>query len=156
MRVRFLGLFIILLISGVHPAFADVVFQSETYPDDEGDSVDFFSCFEGDILVPLPMEMDLATVKLSSTEILDEENPLLIIDATTMAPQLPHMTYTMKFVFDVDNDPSTGANTPDCFYNGLGADYDLGVEVVTGSIISTWIDRYEDGTWVRVAEPDTY
>ena len=156
MRVRFLGLFIILLISGVLPAFADVEFQSEPYTDEDGDSVDFYACFEGELLVPLPMEMDLATVKIGLTEVLDEGNPFLTIDATTMAPQLPHMTYTMEFVFDVDNDPSTGANTSDCFYNGLGADYDVGIEVVTGTIISTWIDRYEDGTWVRVAEPDAH
>ena len=155
MKVKLLGLFIILLIS-VHPVFAEVVFQSEPYVDEVSDSVDFFACFEGGMFVSLPMEIDLTTVKFGSAELLDEGNPLLTIDATTITPLLPHMTYTLEFIFDTDNDQSTGANTPNCFYNGLGADYDVGVEVVTSSITSTWVDIYENGAWVRVAEPEAY
>ena len=151
-RILFL-LTALLILSGVHPVIGEAVFESKPYTDDEGDGVDFFACFEGGSLVPIPMEMDVTSVEFISFEILEDSSLHLLIDAKTIAPPLPHMTYTWEFVFDVDNDPSTGVNTPDCFYNGLGAEYDVGVEVVMGSIVSTWIDRYEDETWVRIGEP---
>ncbi|MCW4049861.1 MAG: PKD domain-containing protein [Candidatus Bathyarchaeota archaeon] len=157
MKKRFLPLILVslLLITGLPVALSEPVFESDSYADDVSDGVDFNTCFTGNMLVPTPMSMDVVTVTFTMAETLDAQ-PILVISSTLASPPLPHESYTFEYGFDIDNDPNTGANESECFYNGLGVDYDIGLEVFMGSIEYTWIDKYEEGEWVNLDSPDAY
>ncbi|MCK4703637.1 PKD domain-containing protein, partial [Candidatus Bathyarchaeota archaeon] len=127
---------------------------SMPYTDELGDGVDFNMCFYTDTIAPMPIPMDVESVTLVPAEELDSSGDVTLnVEVKLNAPPLPHQSYTIEIGIDVDMDPTTGASSPGCFYNGLGVDYDVGVEVSEGSVASVWLDRYEAGEWVTVAEP---
>ncbi|MFH2111639.1 MAG: PKD domain-containing protein [Candidatus Bathyarchaeota archaeon] len=144
-------LFIILL--NPLPVYAGHFFESNQVEDDSGDTYNFERCFNEGILEPQPMELDIQRVEAVAVETLDGSGAdEIYVEITLNMPPLPHMSYTIEFGLDVDRDPTTGASQPAAFYSGLGVDYDVGVEVLTGVIASTWVDRYEAGSWVRLGE----
>jgi hypothetical protein len=100
--------------------------------------------------------MDTVAVTFTVDKPLDGGTPILIVSSETTASPLPHMSYTWEYVIDVDNDPTTGVSDPSSFYNGLGAEYDIGVEIFLGEIASTWIDAYQEGAWTKIGEPTAY
>jgi len=141
------------LTSGLSLAWGAHSFESMPYTDELGDGVDFNMCFIMDTIAPMPIPMDVESVTLTPAEELDAGDVTLNVEVKLNAPPLPHQSYTIEIGIDVDMDPTTGASSPGCFYNGLGVDYDVGVEVSEGSVASVWMDRYEAGEWVTVAEP---
>ena len=155
MKLRLLPFLVVLtfLTAGLSSAWGAHSFESAPYTDELGDGVDFNMCFIMDTIVPMPMSMDVESVTLVSSEELDAGEVTLNVEVKLNPPPLPHQSYTIEIGVDVDMDPTTGASSPGCFYNGLGVDYDVGVEVSEGSVASVWMDRYEAGDWVTVAEP---
>ena len=155
MRRRLLPFLVVLTIltSGLPLAWGAHSFESAPYTDELGDGVDFNMCFYMDTIVPMPMPMDVESVTVTPAEELDTGDVTLNVEVKLNAPPLPYQSYTIEIGIDVDMDPTTGASSPGCFYNGLGVDYDVGVEVSEGSVASVWMDRYEAGEWVTVADP---
>lgn len=155
MKRRLLPFLVVLtvLTSGLSLTWGAHSFESMPYTDELGDGVDFNMCFIMDTIAPMPIPMDVASVTLTPAEELDAGDVTLNVEVKLNAPPLPHQSYTIEIGIDVDMDPTTGASSPGCFYNGLGVDYDVGVEVSEGSVASVWLDRYEAGEWVTVAEP---
>jgi len=155
MERRLLPFLVVLavLISGFPSAWGAHSFESAPYTDELGDGVDFNLCFTMDTIAPMPMPMDVESVTLVPAEELDAGDVTLNVEVKLNAPPLPHQSYTIEIGIDADMDPTTGASSPGCFYNGLGVDYDVGVEVSEGSVASVWLDHYEAGEWVTVAEP---
>jgi PKD repeat protein len=155
MKRRLLPFLVVLtvLTSGLPLTWGAHSFESMPYSDELGDGVDFNLCFIMDTIAPMPIPMDVESVTLVPAEELDSGDVTLNVEVQLNAPPLPHQSYTIEIGIDVDMDPTTGASSPGCFYNGLGVDYDVGVEVSEGSVASVWMDRYEAGAWVTVAEP---
>ncbi|MCK4437750.1 PKD domain-containing protein, partial [Candidatus Bathyarchaeota archaeon] len=155
MKRRLLPFLVVLtvLTSGLSLAWGAHSFESMPYTDELGDGVDFNMCFYTDTIAPMPIPMDVESVTLTPAEELDAGDVTLNVEVKLNGPPLPHQSYTIEIGIDVDMDPTTGASSPGCFYNGLGVDYDVGVEVSEGSVASVWLDRYEAGEWVTVAEP---
>jgi len=123
------------------------------YSDELGDGVDFNLCFTMDTIAPMPITMDVEAVAVTSSET-ESGEVTLSFHVTLTEPPLPHQSYTIEICVDVDRDPSTGASTPICFFNGQGADYDIGVEVQEGVVKSVWVEHYRpDGLWSPVGEP---
>lgn len=153
MKRRLLPFLLVLtvLASGPPSAWAAHGFESTPYSDELGDGVDFYMCFNMDAIAPLPISMDVVAVAVTSSEA-ESGDASLSFQVTLAEPPLPHQSYTVEVCVDVDRDPSTGAAAPACFYNGLGADVDIGVEVQEGDIESVWVDRYEGGVWVAAGE----
>jgi hypothetical protein len=150
-------IFIFFIAQGIVFANAAHMFESEQYIDEQGDGVNFNECFYGDIVVPMPIPMDIESITLTSGIMLDgSEDAYLRVEISLVVPTLPHQSYSVEIGIDIDRDPTTGANEPFCFYNGLGVDYDFGLEVVEGKVVSTWIDKYEAGNWVRIGENKAY
>ncbi|HUV34324.1 MAG TPA: PKD domain-containing protein [Candidatus Desulfaltia sp.] len=143
-------LFIILL--NPLPVYAGHFFESNHVEDDSGDTLNFERCFYEGKLEFSPMEMDIKKVDVFAVEDLGTGDVRLFLDVTLNKPPLPYMSYTIEFGLDVDRDPTTGASQPAVYYGGMGVDYDVGVEVYVGTVTSTWVDRYEDGSWVRLGE----
>jgi|GEM_PF-5659201 len=72
----------------------------------------------------------------------------------TMASDLPaDASFTLEIALDADLDLTTGKSSPSCFYNGIGADWDVGVEVMGGEVTSRWIEGYGSEGWSKVGEP---
>jgi hypothetical protein len=155
MKRRLLPFLVILtvLTAGLPWAWGAHSFDSTPYTDELGDGVDFDMCFIMDAIAPMPIPMDVESVTLVPAEELDAGDVTLNVEIQLNAPPLPHQSYTIEIGIDVDMDPTTGASSPGCFYNGLGVDYDVGVAVSEGSVASVWLDHYEAGAWVTVAEP---
>ena len=145
--------FLTVLTAGLPSAWGAHSFESAPYTDELGDGVDFNMCFIMDTIVPMPIPMDVESVTLVPSEELESGDVTINVEVQLNAPPLPHQVYTIEIGIDVDSDPTTGASSPGSFYNGLGVDYDVGVEVTEGSVASVWMDRYEAGAWVTVAEP---
>jgi len=155
MKRRLLPLLVVLtVLTAVLPsAWGAHSFESAPYTDELGDGVDFNMCFTMDTIVPMPIPMDVESVTLVPSEELEPGDVTINVEVQLNAPPLPHQVYTIEIGIDVDSDAATGASSPGSFYNGLGVDYDVGVEVAEGSVASVWMDRYEAGEWVTVAEP---
>ena len=155
MKRRLLPFLVVLtvLTAGFPSAWGAHSFESAPYTDELGDGVDFNMCFIMDTIVPMPIPMDVESVTLVPSEELESGDVTINVEVQLNAPPLPHQVYTIEIGIDVDSDPTTGASSPGSFYNGLGVDYDVGVEVTEGSVASVWMDRYEAGAWVTVAEP---
>ncbi len=145
----------ILLLNPVH-LYAGHVLEPQTVVDDAGDSFNFERCISDGVLVPFPMELNVLKVELVSEEFADLSGVDVAVEVTLNMPPLPHMSYTVEVGLDTDSDPTTGASIPTVFYNGLGVDYNLGLEVNMGEVVSTWVDRYEGGSWVRLGEANHY
>ena len=160
MKQRFLSLvfiFILFVDAGVLFAYPEYVFESSQYIDEKGDGVNFNECFYADVIVPMLIPMDIESVTLSSGTIPDgSEEVYISAEIELVVPPLPHQSFSVEIGVDVDRDVTTGANGLDCFYNGQGIDYDFGLEVIEGNVVSTWIDKYESGTWVRIGENTAY
>lgn len=158
MRVKqatVLVIIFILLLDPVH-LYAGHVFESQTVEDDAGDTYNFERCFYEGVLEPQPMELDVQKVELVASEHPASGLVELSLEVTLNTPPLPHISYTVEFGLDTDSDLSTGASEPAAFYNGLGVDIDVGLEVEVGGVASTWVDRYEAGSWVRLGETSGY
>ena len=155
MKRRLLPFLVVLtvLTAGLPCAWGAYSFESAPYTDELGDGVDFNMCFTMDTIVPMPIPMDVESVTLFPSEEVEPGDVTINVEVQLNAPPLPHQVYTIEIGIDVDSDPATGASSPGSFYNGLGVDYDVGVEVAEGSVASVWMDRYEAGGWVTVAEP---
>ena len=138
MKPRLLPFLVVftVLTSGLPVAWGAYSFESEPYTDELGDGVDFNMCFVMDTIVPMPISMDVESVALVPAEELDAGDVTLNVEVHLNAPPLPHQSYTIEIGIDVDMDPTTGASSPGCFYNGLGVDYDVGVEVSEGAVAS--------------------
>ena len=158
MRLRRAAIQIIILILLLDPVhlYAGHVFDSQAVEDETGDTFNYEMCFNEGVLEPQPMELDVTNAELVATEYSDSGLVELTLEVTLAAPPLPHMSYTVEFGLDTDSDPSTGASEPAAFYNGLGVDVDVGMEVEAGGAKSTWVDRYEGGSWVRLGETFGY
>ncbi len=152
MKHRLLPFLVVLTIlaAGLSSAWGDHSFESMPYSDELEDGVDFNMCFTMDTIVPMPVSMDVATVAVTSSE--EAGEAVLSFHVTLAEPPLPHQSYTIEICVDVDRDPSTGEATPACFFNGQGADYDIGVEVQEGVVESVLVERYQDGAWVPAGE----
>ena len=137
----------ILLARGAHS------FESVPYIDEMGDGVDFNNCFYMDTIIPMPISIDVESVTLTTSEELSTGDVTLNVEVKLNSAPLPHQSYTIEVGIDVDMDSSTGVSSPGSFYNGLGIDYDVGVEVSEGSVVSVWLERYEAGAWVSVTDP---
>ena len=153
MKPRLLPFLVVFTViaSGLTVALAAHSFESTPYTDELGDGLDFDMCFNMDTIVPMPISMDVETVAVTSSEA-PSGDVTLSFHVTLAEPPLPHQSYTIEVCVDVDRDPSTGASTPACFYNGQGADYDIGVEVQEGAVESVWVERYQGGVWVAAGE----
>jgi len=154
MKRRFLPFLVVLtvLTSGLPLTWGAHSFESMPYSDELGDGVDFNLCFTMDTIAPMPITMDVEAVAVTSSETKSGE-VTLSFHVTLAEPPLPHQSYTIEICVDVDRDPSTGASTPTCFFNGQGADYDIGVEVQEGAVKSVWVEHYSDGLCGPVREP---
>lgn len=155
-RLGVAALLLFILILNQAPVYAGHFFESQAVEDDSGDTFNFDRCFNDGVLEPQPMELDVQKVELVLSEHSGSGLVEMSLEVTLNAPPLPHMSYTVEFGLDTDSDPSTGASEPAAFYNGLGVDFDIGLEVQAGSIASTWVDMYEDGSWVRLGEAGGY
>jgi hypothetical protein len=72
----------------------------------------------------------------------------------TMAEDLPSgVLVTVEIVFDTDVDVTTGQSQPDCYYNGLGADWRIRAEVQDGVVLSKSLERYRSEGWSTKEEP---
>lgn len=147
-------LFIILLNS--YPVYAGHFFKSNHVKDDSGDSLNFNKCFYDGVLEFSPMELDIKSVAVIALENTKTGDVNLFLDVTMFRPPLPHQSYTIEFGLDIDRDSTTGASQPVVYFSGLGIDYEVGVEVQVGAVASTWVERYEDGNWVRLGETTCY
>ena len=143
-------LFIILL--NPYSVYAGHFFESNQVEDDSGDSLNFNRCFYDGVLEFSPMELDIKKVDVIALEDMETGDVKLFLDVTLIRPPLPHLSYTIEFGIDLDRDPTTGASQPAMYFSGLGIDYDVGVEVQIGAVSSMWVDRYDDGAWVRLGE----
>ena len=154
MKPRLLPFLVVFTViaSGLTVALAAHSFESTPYTDELGDGLDFDMCFNMDTIAPMPISMDVETVAVTSREY-DSGDVTLSFHVTLAEPPLPHQSYTVEVCVDVDRDPSTGASTPACFYNGQGTDLDIGVEVQEGAIESVWVERYQDDAWEPAGEP---
>jgi hypothetical protein len=133
--------------------YAGHIFESQPVEDGAGDTFNFEKCFNEGVLEPQPMELDIRGVEAVASEASDGSGGVEIaLEVTLNMPPLPHMSYTIELGLDVDGDPTTGSSQPTAFYGGLGVDYDVGVEVLTGVVASTWVDRYDAGSWVKLGE----
>jgi len=150
MRLRraTIPLILLLLLGPVH-LYAGPIFDSRVVEDDAGDTFNFDMCFYEGVLVPQPMELNVAKVEVTAISLDPVE---LALGVTLSAPPLPHMSYTLEFGLDVDQDPSTGASLPVAYYNGLGVDFKMGMVVEPGGASSTWVERYDGGSWVHLGE----
>ncbi len=153
MKPRLLPLLLVLtfLASGLTMALAAHSFESMPYSDELGDGLDFDMCFNMETIAPMPVSMDVEAVAVTSSD--DSGEATISFHVTLAEPPLPHQTYTIEVCVDVDSDPSTGPSTHACFYNGQGADIDIGVEVQAGAVESVWVERYQDGAWEPAGEP---
>jgi len=138
---------IVFLINPVH-LHAGPIFDSQAVKDDAGDTFNYELCFNEGVLVPQPMELDVAEVEIAAKSL---DPPEVALEVTLASPPLPHMSYTVELGLDTDKDPSTGASLPAAYYNGLGVDIRVGMAVEPGAT-STWVERYEGGSWLRVGE----
>jgi PKD repeat protein len=143
--VSILFLFNIQLVSGV-------VLNAEDSIDETDDGILFEPLFNEEQRIPIIMPIDILSITFSLDETALED--YLLVSMSTVTPPLPHLEYSLEIVFDLDSDPSTGISEPYGFYNGLGADLDVGVEVTQGEISSKWIDSYTQGSWSKIGEPD--
>jgi hypothetical protein len=134
------------------PVFAGHFFESNSVEDDPGDTFNFERCFNEGVLEPQSMELDIRKVNVFPDEELGMGDVEMFVEIKLNVPPLPHMSYTLEFGLDVDRDSTTGVSEPAAFYNGLGVDYDVGIEVLMGVVASTWVDRYEADSWVRIGE----
>ncbi len=148
-NIIYILLFLNLIIS-VPFIKASAIFESEPVADSVDDGLDFNQCFYGEVLQSTLLPIDIVGVSLDSPE----EGKLLTVEVTLTAPLLPHQSYTIEIGVDTDMDPTTGASSPLCFYNGLGVDYDVGVEVIETVVNRKWIDSYESGVWTKIGEPE--
>ncbi|MHA2393235.1 MAG: PKD domain-containing protein, partial [Promethearchaeota archaeon] len=155
-RLQVYILVILFCLSSIQIVLAQPIFTAESFTDELDDAYDFNSVFNEGVFNPLVMPLDIITVSFTVNEPSDGSSPIIGISSETIAPPLPHMSYTWEYVIDVDKDPTTGVSEPSSFYNGLGAEYDIGVEVTEGEISSTWIEIYQDGSWTRIGEPNVY
>jgi PKD repeat protein len=153
MKPRLLPFLLVLtvLASGLTMALAAHSFESMPYSDELGDGLGFDMCFNMETIAPMPVSMDVEAVAVTSSE--DSGEATISFHVTLAEPPLPHQTYTIEVCVDVDRDPSTGPSTHACFYNGQGADIDIGVEVQAGAVESVWVERYRDGAWEPAGEP---
>jgi hypothetical protein len=158
MRVRQAAIpfiILILLLDPVH-LYAGYVFDSQALEDDSGDTFNFERLLNEGVLEPQPTELDVQKVELVADAHPGSSLVELSLEVTLIAPPLPHMSYTVEFGLDTDSDPSTGASEPAAYYNGLGVDLDIGLAVEAGVVASTWVDRFEAGSWVRLGEAGGY
>jgi hypothetical protein len=154
LRTKVLSIMIIIFFVSLNfqSVIAEPVLEVEPYTDELSDGVDFNECLNNDNIIPKPITLDVDGVTFGVDESQDDA-PILRISATMVEPVLPDASYTWEFAFDVDKDPSTGISEPLCFYNGLGVEFDVGVQVSMGLIVSSWIDVYESGEWQKISEP---
>ena len=144
--------FVVLCFVKVPVVMGGHVFNSVLFTDEIGDGVDFAACFEGETIIPMPLPMEIESIEVNPVEDMSTGDVILLFEVSLLPAPLPHMSYTVEITLDVDDDQTTGASSPSCFYNGGGADYDFGVQVIDGSIESTWYDMYVDGGWVTEGE----
>lgn len=136
-----------------HVLVRAAVFSHDTVQDVTGsDGYSFSACFTRGVLEPAVVSLDVMEVELTS-----EGSPPPLGQKLTlsvkMASDISDGSFTLVAAFDTDMNPNTGASEPVCYYNGLGADVDVGVEVVDGTPVSSWIDLYRNGSWVPSGEP---
>jgi len=65
----------------------------------------------------------------------------------------PNAWFSVEIAFDTDLDDSTGQSSPTYAFNGIGADFDVGVEVKDGLILSKWIEIFTSNGWMKIGEP---
>ncbi len=72
----------------------------------------------------------------------------------TMASNFPQNAwFSVELALDTDLDERTGQSTPTYAFNGIGADFDVGVEVKNGVILSKWMENFTNGGWSKIGEP---
>ncbi len=147
LTVRVSILLIVSLIPSIPFVWGHTV-NIESYEDSIGDGYDYVACFSGE-LVPMTIPLDIESVNYELVSEFSDGDIEVYISVSLFPPHLPHQSYTIEVTLDFDNDPTTGESEPICFYNGGGSDYDFGVEVNAGQVVSTWVDEYYDGVWVR-------
>jgi PKD repeat protein len=133
-----------------------LVFVSDDFPEGLQDSVDFNACFYEGTIVPTAAIIDIVNVIVESPEAasLSSLDDAVVVFIVEMQMLPSDQSFSIEIVLDIDSDVTTGMSEPGCFFNGLGADYDVGVEVHSGAVASSWVDEYEFGSWNKVGEPN--
>jgi PKD repeat protein len=148
--------FVIMIVSINVYAVHALVFVSDDISEGLQDSVDFNACFYEGTIVPTAAIIDVVNVFVESPDVesLSSLDDAVVVFMVELQMLPSDQSFSIEIALDIDSDVSTGMSEPNCFFNGLGADYDVGVEVHLGAVASSWVDEYELGSWNKVGEPD--
>jgi PKD repeat protein len=103
------------------------------------DGLDFALLQEGIIA---PMEMLDFNIESLVVTVTDDPVMMVYVDVSFASEMPPDSSFSFVIYLDTDLDQSTGANTPVSYYNGLGADYNLGFITENGIITLTTIEMW--------------
>jgi len=127
----------------------------ESLDDDREDGFDFGSCISNGLLEPATACVDLLELKISChnytyMEYYESTISFNVVMAEDMPLDVP---VVLEVAFDTDMDATTGQSQPECYYNGMGADWRVRVEVQEGVVLSSSIDKYRSKGWSISGEP---
>ncbi len=138
----------IIFISCFLPGLLEAICQStHAVTINEGNLEDFFDWNSG---LSVPGEAWHNVVSLYA-----EISPLEVSVTVTMASNFPpNAWFSVELAFDTDLDEGTGQSTPTYAFNGIGADFDVGVEIKNGLVHSKWIENFTSSGWSKIGEPN--
>ena len=137
MRSRYVSIFVLFLLVLVPTV------SGSTVSDSVDDGIDYMVYYNEHQTVPAPLIMDMVSVTVTSgsenmVDFVFEFNEPIPADAP----------YNLQIALDTDQDPETGLNTPEWYYNQLGVDHMIEIEFNGVETIGA-VSGYSDGVWTE-------
>lgn len=141
MRRRFVSIFVLLLLVLVPTA------SSSTVSDSVDDGIDYMVYYNEHQIVPAPLIMDVVSVTATSG---DDDIVDFVFEFNEPIPA--DAPYNLQIALDTDQDPATGVNTPEWYYNQLGVDHMIEIEFNGVDTIGA-VSDYSAGVWIETGSP---
>lgn len=141
MRSRFVSIFVLLLLVLVP------IVSGSTVSDNVDDGIDYMAYYNEHQTVPAPLIMDVVSVTVTS----EGENMVDFVFEFN-GPIPVDVPYNLQIALDTDQDPATGVNTPEWYYNQLGVDHMIEIEFNGVETIGA-VSGYSEGVWTETESP---
>jgi len=137
LRSRYVSIFVLFLLVLVPTV------SGSTVSDSVDDGIDYMVYYNEHQTVPAPLIMDMVSVTVTSgsenmVDFVFEFNEPIPADAP----------YNLQIALDTDQDPETGLNTPEWYYNQLGVDHMIEIEFNGVETIGA-VSGCSDGVWTE-------
>ncbi|MCW4011866.1 MAG: PKD domain-containing protein [Candidatus Bathyarchaeota archaeon] len=141
MRGRVVSVLVLMLLAMAPMAWCTTV------SDSVDDGIDYFVYYNEHQTIPAPLIMDMIAVTATSG---GDQMVYFVFEFNEPIPT--DAPYNLQIALDTDQDPMTGINSPEWYYNQLGVDHMIEIEFNGVDTVGA-VSGYSEGIWTEIASP---